>query len=171
MTRTRPKTWDEGIEFEKARKKLEKIYREASGKEKVYAATLLIQLVNGLRVREAWRALQHYLRTREREFYLEPGKHGAPRPVKIPRIIRYYEQWKWVLSVDPVKARKRLYYYARKWLRTNTHSLRYALVGYLARRGVSPQVIAKITGHKKLDRILQYTQLIAAEDILDELVR
>ncbi len=170
-TGRRPGSWDEGLDFEWARKKLVKIYNEARGKRKVYAAALLIQLVNGLRIREAWKALQYFIKTRKRMFYLEPGKRGAPRPVKIPGIIRFREEWKWILEVPPEKARKRLHYYAREWLRVNTHSLRYALVGYLAKKGVAAQIIAKITGHKKLDRILQYTQLIRAEEILDEIVK
>jgi len=163
--------WDQGLDYEKTRKKLERLYKNTIGKEKVYIATLLIQLTNGLRVREAWRSLQHFLRTREREFTLVPGKKGNPRPVRIPNIIKYHEEWKWILQVPPAKARKRLYYYTRKHLHTNTHSLRYALVGYLAKKGVAPQIIAKITGHKKLDRILQYTQMIRAEEILSQLTK
>lgn len=164
----RPGSWDEGLDFEWAKKELQRIYGKVEGKEKVYAAALLIQLVNGLRAREAWRALQYFLETRERSFYLEPGKRGSPRPVRIPDVIKYREEWMWILQVPPEKARKRLHYYARKWLDTNTHSLRYALVGYLAKKGVAAQIIAKITGHKKLDRILQYTQLVKAEEILEE---
>ncbi len=167
----RPGSWDEGLDFEWARKRLLKIYGEAGGKEKVYAAALLVQLVNGLRAREVWKALQYFLETRERSFYLEPGKWGSPRPVRIPNNVKYREEWKWILQVPPEKARKRLHYYARKWLDTNTHSLRYALVGYLAKKGVAAQIIAKITGHKKLDRILQYTQMIKAEEILEEIAK
>ena len=129
--------WDLGLDFETARKKLLKSLEKTRGKEQVYIAGLLVQLVNGLRVSEAWRALQHFLRTRERDFYLEPGKRGKPRPVRIPKIIKPREEWKWVLEVDPSRARKRLHYYARKILGSNTHSLRYALVGYLAKQGVS----------------------------------
>ncbi len=162
-------SWDEGLDFDWARKRLLKIYEEAEGKEKVYVAALLVQLVNGLRAREAWKALQYFLDTRERSFYLEPGKRGLPRPVRIPGVIKYREEWMWILQVPPEKARKRLHYYAKKWLDTNTHSLRYALVGYLAKKGVAAQIIAKIAGHKKLDRILQYTQLVKAEEILEEI--
>jgi integrase len=168
-TGRRPGSWDEGLDFEWARKELLRIYGRVEGKEKVYAAALLIQLVNGLRVREALRALQYFLETRERSFYLEPGKRGSPRPVRIPSTIRYREEWKWILQVPGDKARKRLHYYSRKWLNTNTHSLRYALVGYLAKKGVAAQIIAKITGHKKLDRILQYTQLVRAEEVLESI--
>ncbi len=165
----RPGSWDEGLDFEWAKKRLLKIYSEAKGKEKVYAAALLVQLVNGLRVSEAWKALQRFLETRERSFYLEPGKRGSPRPVRIPSLIKYREEWKWILQVPAEKARKRLHYYAREWLRVNTHSLRYAMVGYLAKKGVAAQIIAKITGHKKLDRILQYTQFVRAEEVLESI--
>jgi len=167
----RPGSWDEGLDYDWARRRLLRIYSEAKGKEKVYASALLVQLVNGLRAHEAWKALQYFLETRDRNFYLKPGKRGAARPIRIPGMVRYREEWKWVLEISPEKARKRLHYYARKWLDTNTHSLRYALVGFLAKRGVSAQIIAKITGHKKLDRILQYTQLVKAEEILEEIAK
>ncbi|WP_048813436.1 hypothetical protein [Desulfurococcus mucosus] len=39
----------------------------------------------------------------------------------------------------------------------------------LAKEGVNPTIIAKITGHRKLDRILHYTSQVAAEDILSKL--
>lgn len=159
------------MDFEWARRRLLKIYGEAGGKEMVYVAALLVQLLNGLRASESWRALQYFIRNCEREFYLEPGKRGMPRPVRIPGVIKCREEWRWVLSVEPGRARKRLHYYAHKWLGTNTHSLRYALVGYLAKKGVSAQIIAKITGHRKLDRILQYTQLVRAEEVLREVVK
>jgi len=86
-------------------------------------------------------------------------------------MVRYREEWKGFLRYLLKRLEKRLHYYARKWLDTNTHSLRYALVGFLAKRGVSAQIIAKITGHKKLDRILQYTQLVKAEEILEEIAK
>ncbi len=66
-------------------------------------------------------------------------------------MVKYLEEWKYILQVPPEKARKRLHYYTRIWLDTNAHSLHYALVGYPARKGVASQIIAKITGHKKLD--------------------
>lgn len=162
-----------GLDFEQARRKLMKIIEsnEYTQKEKLYASVLLIQLLNGLRVSEAWTSMQHFLTTKERDFQIKPGKRGAPRPVKIPEIVKQREEWKWILNVEPNRARKRLHYYAKTFLGTNTHSLRYALVGYLSGMGVSAQIIAKITGHKKLDRILQYTQSIQAEKILDEIIK
>ncbi|MEM4155997.1 MAG: hypothetical protein QXQ38_04645 [Archaeoglobaceae archaeon] len=47
--------------------------------------------------------------------------------------------------------------------------MRYAFISYLAKRGVSPQIIAKITRHSKLDMILNYTQEKLADEILIKL--
>ncbi len=59
--------------------------------------------------------------------------------------------------------------FALKYLKCNTHSLRYALISFLAKNATDPAIIAKITGHKKLDRIIQYTQTKDAIDILRRL--
>ncbi len=59
--------------------------------------------------------------------------------------------------------------FALKYLKCNTHSLRYALVSFLAKNGTDPAIIAKITGHKDLKRIVQYTQEKDAVEILRKL--
>ncbi len=61
-------------------------------RRKVYAAVLLIQLVNGLRARETWKALQYFLEMRELAFTLDLVNRESPRPVKIPGVIRYREE-------------------------------------------------------------------------------
>jgi len=48
----------------------------------------------------------------------------------------------------------------------STHSLRYAFVSYLLKKGVSPSIVAKITGHRSLDHILHYTEVRLAEEVL-----
>jgi len=169
LASSRRKGWDMGLDYEWARKKLLRALREAHGKERVYISILYIQLVNALRVKEAIRAFQYFLRTRKREFEIEAQKGGRLRPVFIPLEIHVREEYKWVLEVDLERMRRRLYWHARRILGVNTHSLRYALVGYLGRKGVAAQVIAKITGHKKLDRIIDYTQEQLAREILREL--
>ena len=55
--------------------------------------------------------------------------------------------------------------YAKKVLGINTHSLRYARITHML-RNISPSIVAKITGHKKLDYILTYTQIKTAEEAL-----
>ena len=59
--------------------------------------------------------------------------------------------------------------YCRRTYGFNTHALRYALISYLSQKGVAPQLIAKITGHKTLDYILYYTQQQKAEEILKDI--
>jgi integrase len=56
--------------------------------------------------------------------------------------------------------------YAKKVLGINTHSLRYARITHMLRNNISPSIVAKITGHKKLDYILTYTQIKTAEEAL-----
>ena len=55
--------------------------------------------------------------------------------------------------------------FCREQLGYNTHALRYAYISYLAREGISAQIIAKITGHMTLKYILYYTQKTEAEKI------
>jgi len=56
--------------------------------------------------------------------------------------------------------------YCRRAYGFNTHSLRYAFVSYMLKRGVSPSIVAKITGHRSLDYILHYTEVRLAEEVL-----
>ncbi|MFP3287548.1 MAG: tyrosine-type recombinase/integrase [Acidilobus sp.] len=53
----------------------------------------------------------------------------------------------------------------------STHSLRYAFISYLLRKGVSPSIVAKIVGHSSLDHILHYTEVKLAEEVLSGLRR
>ncbi|RLF23437.1 MAG: hypothetical protein DRN15_06345 [Thermoprotei archaeon] len=65
--------------------------------------------------------------------------------------------------------KKKVQLYARKELGINRHSLRYAFITYLLRKGISPSLIAKITRHKNLNYILTYTQQKTADKILEKL--
>ncbi|MEM1520859.1 MAG: tyrosine-type recombinase/integrase [Candidatus Korarchaeum sp.] len=66
------------------------------------------------------------------------------------------------ITEDQVKS------FARYNLGLNTHTLRYAFITHLAiEKGVQPNVIAKITGHKNLDHLITYTQKVKAEEILE----
>ena len=57
---------------------------------------------------------------------------------------------------------------SRRYRGFNSHSLRYAFITYMAKKGVAPQIIAKMTQHAKLDYILHYTSTQKAERILEE---
>jgi hypothetical protein len=64
------------------------------------------------------------------------------------------------LTVGAVKS------FAFRTLHINSHSLRYARITSLSRQGQPAQVIAKITHHKNLNFIVDYTSQKAADDVL-----
>jgi len=53
----------------------------------------------------------------------------------------------------------------------SSHALRHALVTYLGSKGVAPQIIAKITGHSRVDYIIRYTEEKKASEILEKLYK
>ena len=59
--------------------------------------------------------------------------------------------------------------YLHRKLGINCHSLRYAFITYMLKKGVSPSIVAAITRHKNLNMILKYTERKEAEKTLEEL--
>jgi hypothetical protein len=157
----------------------ERLEAAKSDKEYTYLAALYIQLRNGCRVSEAARALLLFAKTGSRKLRIPVSKRKdrLERLVLIPPVVEY-RRVSWLAEEfrrKPLdKAAKqlalRLKVFSLRELGINTHSLRYAFITYLASQGVAPQLIAKITGHARLDYILHYTQRLAAEDLLEKLV-
>ncbi|MEM2474726.1 MAG: tyrosine-type recombinase/integrase [Thermofilaceae archaeon] len=163
--------WDKGVDYGVMYERLLRLVkRERSPKFKAYAFILLIQLRNGSRVSEAVRAFKEYVLTgkREVEIPLSKKKKIEKRLMVIPDVEFDRSSAADLLGVDDELLVWRVKKYAEKKLRVNTHSLRYAFITYLLRQGVNPAVVAKITGHSKLDFILHYTQSKEAERVLRE---
>lgn len=100
-------------------------------------------------------------------------KNEYRRLIVVPKQIRIEDirRIKWVVdSADEDTLKKRIKVWCRKHYNINTHALRYAFISHLSKQGVSAQLIAKITGHAKLDYILYYTQKQKAEQILESLM-
>ncbi|MEM4562488.1 MAG: tyrosine-type recombinase/integrase [Thermofilum sp.] len=164
--------WDKGVDYGVVYERLLRlIRRERKPKLRAYAFILLIQLRNGSRVSEAVKAFKEYLLTGKREVEVPLSKKKKPekRLMVIPDVEFDRSSAADLLGVDDELLVWRVKKYAEKKLRVNTHSLRYAFITYLLRQGVNPAVVAKITGHSKLDFILHYTQAKEAERILKEL--
>jgi hypothetical protein len=165
-------TWDRGVDYRKAKLFFEHKIRTEKGSNKEaltrYSnwAALLIQLTNGARISEATEAFNVFLETGNRDLKIRVRKKKNKedlRRILIPSVIR---QWGSTRTVDAVKI------FARRYGGINTHSLRYALVGYLSSvKKVPPQIIAKLTHHSNMDMILKYTQQRTADEILDETAR
>jgi len=166
-------TWDYSVDFLEAKKVLTNAYKQLFDLNlmpyEAYVAILLIQLLNGARIGEAIRAFKTFVESGQREFQLQAEKHGNTRYFIIPDVIRNRLAYKSVLTISDKNLGARIRMFTRKYLKCDTHSLRYALISYLAKNAVDPAIIAKITGHKKLDRIIQYTQTKDAIDILRKL--
>lgn len=158
------KTWDRGLDYEKIKARLARL-RHRSGRvtSRSSFSVMLIQLQNGSRVSEAVEAFNVFLSTGKREHVVRVRKSRSDntRRILIPSEI---QRGGVPRTADQVIA-------CAQYLGINTHSLRYAFVGYLGSQGVAPQVIAKITGHKSLDMILRYTSQKAADELLDKTIK
>ncbi|MEM4455521.1 MAG: hypothetical protein QXT28_12460 [Thermofilaceae archaeon] len=165
------KKWDRGVDFEVMYERLVRLTRrERRPHNRAYAFILLIQLRNGSRVSEAVRAFREFLLTGRKEVQvpLSKKKKNESRLMVIPDIGFDRSAAVDLLDVDEQLLVKRVKVYAKRRLGVNTHSLRYAFITYLLRQGVNPAIVARVTGHSKLDFILHYTQSKEAERVLRE---
>lgn len=160
-------TWDKGLDFEKTYKILLKDYNEESNlRRKTKIAILLTQLRNGSRVSEAIDAIRIFKETGERVVEVRVRKKRGKeifRKMIIPNEIKK-------THIVDLPSKHSVSMFALRRYRFNTHSLRYSFITYLAQRGVSPQIIAKITGHSRLDMLLDYTQEKIADKVLIDLI-
>ena len=174
--------WDRGLKWESERRRLLRLIKkeeERGGVRSIrrvaYLAILVIQISNGTRISEAAEAAIKFAQTGKREVEVRVRKRrdNMLRKVIIPKeIVRYRPQIRAVVAevgAEPHRLAERVRTWASRRL-GNTHAFRYAFIGYLARRGISAQLIAKITGHRKLDYVLHYTQKVRAEEVLKEVV-
>lgn len=165
--------WDKGIDYEYARRRLERILRSSDRRVgRCYALILLIQLRNGSRISEAVRAFKRFSETGKTEIEVEVSKKKRREtrlmvlPEGVDPLLRECDH---LVDVDDGILTTRIKSWCRKTLKFNTHSLRYSFVTYLLKQGVNPALISKITKHSKLDFILTYTQEKAADELLKKL--
>jgi integrase len=169
-----PKSWDYGVDYEKVYKELARLAQaEKDGYTKCYATIALIALRNGSRIGEAIEAFKEFLATSKTRIYVRVEKHRKEdyRLMVIPKEIveEDFSMCKELLNKKKEHIRANVNKYLHRRLGINAHSLRYAFITYMLRKGVSPSIVASITGHKNLNMILKYTEKKAAESILEEL--
>ena len=169
--------WDRGLNFRAERRRLVKLIKsEGMGSSRsvrrvAYFSVLLIQLSNGLRISEAVDAALAWAGSGRREVRVAVRKRRDPyeRLVVIPKELgaRGRAAVATLLNEDSGKLVVRLKTFCRAALGYNTHALRYAFISYMGLEKKLPaQLIAKMTGHKKLDHILHYTEKELAEEVL-----
>jgi integrase len=175
-----PFAWDKGVEYEVLESMLRRLLETArSDRDYLYAAILYVQLKNASRVSEAVDAVLEFARAGEREVYVRVRKRrdGFRRLMVIPPLVER-RRVAWAAGEDPARLKRRVEVWCPAHVRArrggrevgvNTHSIRYAAITHLVvEKKAAPQIVAKVTGHKKLDYILHYTQYVRAEELLRE---
>ncbi|WP_148883380.1 site-specific integrase [Thermococcus aciditolerans] len=177
--------WDMGLDYEETYKLLLRDLNDAKRKDgikalkrRLYLIILLTQLRNGSRIGEAIEFISKVSREYSREALVTVEKRTDEyqRLMVLPKEIKKADLLtvKGILEEELQRhGRKGMVAKISTWVKKtygfNTHSLRYAFVSYLAQKKYPPQIIAKITGHKRLDYILHYTQEKAAQELLVKL--
>jgi len=181
---------NESLEAPKEYMRLKRLYKEAlkgqgsqNARKVVYLAILLIQLRNGSRVSEAIEGLLKFLEEDKREVLVKVRKRKREieyRKMIIPQeiskihfertVYRYLliEDLKRTFKENPKKIVERVSNWARRHLGYSTHALRHAFITYYTQKGIAPQVLAKITKHKRIDHIITYTYEALGEKLLKE---
>lgn len=155
------------VDYEKTKKKLERLIKNTRRvKTKVALQILLIQLVNGARISEAYEAYYVWVKEpRKREVQVRTRKKKKQdfRLMIIPKVVEPINVKVHINSVKRV---------CRNKLSVNTHSLRYAYITYLGSKQKLPyQIISKITHHSKPEMVEKYTLQLVAEQIQRKLVK
>jgi integrase len=168
-----PGSWDYNVDYEKAYRELAKLLRvENKGFTKCYTAIALIALRNGSRIGEAIEAFKEFLNTSKVKVYVSVEKHKKEdyRLMIIPKelVEEDLSMCTPLIGKDKDIIRANVNRYLHRRLGINAHSLRYTFITYMLRKGVSPSIIAAITGHKNLNMILKYTERKEAEKVLEE---
>jgi len=162
-------SWDYSVDFLEAKKVFTNAYKELYDRNlmpyEAYVAILLIQLVNGARIGEGIRAFKTFVESGQREFQLQAEKHGNMKFFIIPDVIKNRQSYRMILTIPENKLKARIRMFAKRYLKSNTHSFRYATVSFLSKNGIDTAIITKITGHKDPRYIAKYIQLKDAVEI------
>lgn len=178
--------WDCGIDFEKEYEKLRfaliseaknNIFNNNIKKQKV--AILLIALRNGSRIGEARNAYNEFIKTNKNEVEVVVEKQGYKRTKKDDGTIEKSYIPNYRKMVIPIEVKnygkyisndENLCAFSKRFFHYNPHSLRFAFITYLGKKNYSPAVIAKITKHRSLNMVINYTQEKEAERVLKEII-
>jgi len=163
-----PGSYAKNVDFQEAFKKIFKALRDHIEDKKYNKALkdfiLLVQLANGMRISEAIEATKKIIENETYELQLEALKGGEARIVRVPPQVP--KNWISKLKkADKWPSKDAVIMYCKRTFGVNTHALRHSFITYMAKKGIPPQLIARMTGHKKLDMILRYTSKAKAEEV------
>jgi hypothetical protein len=124
-----------------------------------YLALTLIMLINGLRVREALRAIARFYETGDRRITINAVKRGDRRIVIIPDFISREDLeyiYKRLVKAGEDKVRKSVLVWLKEVFRVNPHSIRYAFIRYHTLTGRTQEEIARALGLREKDNVKRY---------------
>ncbi|MCX8166211.1 MAG: hypothetical protein N3D79_06480, partial [Acidilobaceae archaeon] len=166
-------SWDMGIDYESAYRRLAKIITKADGGVGIcYASIALTQLRNGSRVSEAIDAFLYYVTTGAEVTRVKVRKKKKEefRLMRIPPIVlqnnKVRETCRELTLVPPRKLRDRVRWWVRVNLNSNTHSLRYSFITHALMSGLDFAVVARAVHHSNPVLVQRYIQQRIANHII-----
>lgn len=168
MTKNQP--WDKSLDYQKTYIQLTNALKSMQRvPQKVKVGILLIALRNGCRIHEGVVAYNSFLKGKvvNLEVLAEKRKKNNQyyRPITIPAEID--SSWP-----PYTKSDENLCNFSQKYFNWNPHSLRYSFITWASSKTnpnrIPEAVLAKITGHTKLDQLITYVQEKEAKRALKE---
>ena len=142
-------------------------------KRLAYLAISLIQLQNGSRISETIEATKQFISDYECKvavITIAKRKDGFRRKILLPELItqEILERIKPEIKGDTIEElSKKIRMFLTRHYGWNTHSLRYALINYLAiEKKVPINLVSKLVGHKNMNQLLTYTQNKHVDELL-----
>jgi integrase len=124
-----------------------------------YLALVLIMLANGLRIREALRAIIKFYELGERRIIIKAEKGGDYRTVVIPEFVER-EDVEYVYRETIRHGEKKVKDRVEAWLKevfgVNPHSIRYAFIRHLTQEGIPDEAVARALGLRQPRVIKEY---------------
>jgi hypothetical protein len=124
-----------------------------------YLALTIIMLANGLRIREALRAVTKFYETGERVLEIKAEKGGDYRSVVIPGFVER-EDVEYIYRETIKHGEKKVKDRVEAWLKevfgVNPHSIRYAFIRHLTLKGKPLEAVARALGLRQRRVIKEY---------------
>jgi site-specific recombinase XerD len=124
-----------------------------------YLALTIIMLANGLRIKEALRAVTKFYETNERVVTIKAEKGGDPRIVVIPEFIEREDVeyvYKETVRYGEKRIKERVEHWLQNVFKVNPHSIRYAFIRHLTLKGKPLEAVARALGLRQKRVIKEY---------------
>ncbi len=140
-----------------------------------YTDTLIVQLLNALRISEAIDCIKAWSDNPHNKVYyvkVRKKKYDEYRECVVPykevfdeRDLLAAREFRDKLTANRLKA------WSKMVLGINTHTLRYARINDWLERGIDPVIVSKTIRHSKLDTLLAYARAIKLQELIREDLR